>query len=202
MALNEKELILKIRAGDKQAFAELVKAYQSRIFFASLRLMRNAEDAKEITQDAFVCAYQAIKGFRLRSSFYTWIYRIALNLCYHRLRSAQYKIKLKTSTLDKPLETKEGELLKNFSSSTPSPYQNLITKEEIELIQRALVSLKRKFYQVVVLHDIEGLSYKEIARIQRCSLGTVMSRLSRARKQLAKILKLQFTDDHRLEDAR
>ena len=73
---NERQLILRLRAGDKEAFNELVKAYQNRIFFSALRLLRDSEDAKEVAQDTFVSAYQAIKGFRLRSSFYTWIYRI------------------------------------------------------------------------------------------------------------------------------
>jgi len=176
--VDDKELILKVRAGQREAFNELVSRYQKRIFQVVYRLLRNYEDAEEISQDVFVLAYQAIKGFRLRSSFYTWIYRIAINLCYHRLRSRQHKVKLKTTSLQRPIETKK-----------PNPYQALASKEQLETIYRAMASLKRKFYQVLVLHDLESLSYKEISQIQNCSLGTVMSRLHRARLQLAKKIK-------------
>ena len=187
---DERQLILRVRGGDKEAFNELVKAYQHRIFFSALRLLRDSEDAKEIAQDTFVAAFKAIKGFRLRSSFYTWIYRIALNLCYHRLRSAKYRNKFKTLSLDAPVQTEEGSLAKDFSSSQPNPRQTLLAKENIEIIHKALVCLKPVFYQAVVLHDIEGLSYEIIAQIQHCSLGTVMSRLSRGRLKLAKRLKI------------
>jgi RNA polymerase sigma-70 factor (ECF subfamily) len=189
--VDEKELILKVRAGDREAFGDLVKKYQKRIFATVYRLLRNYEDAAEITQDAFVCAYQAIKGFRLRSSFYTWLYRIAINLCYHRLRSKQYRIKLKTESLEELVETENGQVFKEVAiSESDSPSQALITKEQIELIYQAIGSLKRKFYQALVLHDLEGLSYKEISQIQNCPIGTVMSRLHRARIQLAKNLRL------------
>ena len=187
--MDEREIILKVRAGDKEAFGELVKSYQNRIFAAIYRLLRNYEEAAEVAQDTFVAAYQAIKGFRLRCSFYTWLYRIAINLCYHRLRSREYKIKLKTESLEEPIETEEGKLFKEAVSSQPNPSQELIIKEQEELLHQALATLKPKFFQVVILHDLEGLSYKEIAQILNCSLGTVMSRLHRARFQLAKKLK-------------
>lgn len=178
--MDERELILKTRAGNREAFGELVKTYQQKIFFTTYRLLRNEEDAQDLTQEAFISAYQAIKGFRLRSGFYTWLYRIAINLCYHRLRSGQYKIKLKTKSLDE---------LVDLVSSEPAPDAVAVSEERKEIVRRALVSLKRKFYQAVVLYDLEGLSYKEIARIQHCSLGTVMSRLHRGRLQLAKQLR-------------
>lgn len=186
---NERQLILRARRGDKGAFGELVKAHQNKVYFLILRLVRNSEDARELAQEAFISAYQAIKGFRLRSSFYTWIYRIALNLSYRRLKSAQQRNKLKTSSLDEPVEGKEGAFLKNVSSSAPDPSDDFIAKERREIIQKALLSLRPAFYQAVVLFDIEGLSYKEIAQIQHCSMGTIMSRLSRGRAQLADRLK-------------
>jgi len=188
--VNEQELILRARRGNRQAFAELVKAYQQRIFLTVLRLIGNEEEAKELTQDAFISAYQAIKGFRLHSGFYTWLYRIALNLSYHRLRSSQFKLIRKTKSLEEPISPEEGKLIKDFTpSQTPDAYQTLVSEEERQLIRKALASLKKKFYSVIVLHDLEGLSYKEIAQIQHCSLGTVMSRLHRGRLQLAEKLK-------------
>lgn len=187
--MDERQLILRARAGDKEAFGELVKLHQNRVYFLMLRLLKNSDDAKELAQEAFIAAYQAIRGFRLRSSFYTWIYRIALNLCYRRLRSAQYRVKLKTYSLDEPIEGKEGVFFKDIGSSLPSPSEELAIKEKAGIVQSALVSLKPVFYQAVVLRDLEGLSYNEIARIQHCSLGTVMSRLSRGRIQLADKLK-------------
>lgn len=179
LKVDDRKLILRTRSGDKQAFDELVKLYQNKIFALCLRLSRNYEDAKDLTQDAFVNAYYAIKGFRLRSSFYTWLYRIAINLCYHRLKSRQYKINLKTTPLEEDLPLPSPE----------NPRSNLITREKTELIHQAMLGVKQTFYQVLVLHDIEGLSYNEIAQIQNCSLGTVMSRLHRGRLQLAKNLK-------------
>lgn len=188
--MSERELILKTRAGDRDAFNELVKTHQKRVFCVVYRLLRNYEDAAEITQDAFICAYQAIKGFRLRSSFYTWLYRIALNLSYHRLRSSEYRIKLKTKSLDEPTERENGQIFQTTVASSSNPYQELLKKEQAELIYQGLATLPRKFYQAVVLRDLEGLSYIEIAEVQNCSLGTVMSRLYRGRLQLAKKLKI------------
>lgn len=188
--MDEKEIIIKVREGDKQAFNELVAGHQRRIFQSVYRFLRDYEDAREVTQDAFIRAYQAIKGFRLRCSFYTWVYRIAINLCYRRLRSKQHKIRLKTKPLEEPLISQEGNsFYSEVVSSQPDSCQILISKEQQELIKQALGKLKYKFYQVVVLHDIDNLSYKEIAQIQRCSLGTVMSRLYRARLKLAQYLR-------------
>lgn len=178
--MNERELILKTRRGDKEAFGELVKLCQQRLFLTIYRLIGNYDDALELTQDAFIVAYQAVKGFRLRSSFYTWLYRIAINLAYHKLRSREYKFRLKNQPLLDPLNI----------SSWPNPRQSLFAKEQRETISQGLASLPAKFYQVIVLHDLEGLCYKEIAEIQHCSLGTVMSRLHRARLQLAQKLKV------------
>lgn len=175
--MDERELILKVSSGDKEAFGELVKIHQKKIFISVWRFFKNDEDAKELTQDAFISAYQAIKGFRLRSSFYTWIYRIAINLCYHRLKSRQYKTGLKTQSLKE-----------YFPSLEPSPSQSLAAKEQEAFLRQALVSLKKERYEAIVLHDLEGFSYKEIAKMQNCSLGTVMSRLYRGRLELAKIL--------------
>lgn len=187
--MDDKELIRKIRRGEKQAFNELVNRYQKRIFRTVYKLLRNYEDASELTQDAFVLAYQAIKGFRLRSSFYTWLYRIAINLCYHRLRSSEYRIRLKTKSLQEPIETENGQIFKALVAPQADPYKNLLIREQIELIYQGIASLKRGFYEILVLHDLEGLSYKEISQIQNCPIGTVMSRLHRARLQLAEKLK-------------
>ena len=175
---EERDLIFKARSGDRSAYEQLVNEHQGRVFAAAYRLLRNYEDAAELAQDAFIAAYQAIKGFRLQSSFYTWIYRIVLNLCYHKLRSAKYKAGLKTRALEE-----------SFASKSPSASDVLISKEREESLRRALASLKEPFYQVIVLHDLEGLSYKEIAAIVNCSIGTVMSRLHRARLQLSEKLK-------------
>lgn len=187
--MDERELILRARVGDRESFNELVKAHQKRIFFVAYRLLRNSEDAAELTQEAFISAYQAIKGFRLRASFYTWIYRIATNLAYHKLKSADYRNKLKTKSLEDPVNVEDTRTLSETIASTANPCQELLAKEQREIIYQGLASLKRKFYQAVVLRDLEGISYKEIAQIQNCSLGTVMSRLSRGRKQLAEKLK-------------
>ncbi len=189
LRLDDRELIRKVRAGQREAFNELVSRYQKRIFQAVYRLLRDYEDASELTQDAFILAYQAIKGFRLRSSFYTWLYRIALNLCYHRLRSSEYRIRSKNISLQEPVETENGQVFKAVVTSQSSPYQDLLTKEQAELIYQGIASLKRRFYEVLVLHDLEGLSYKELSQIQNCPIGTVMSRLHRARLQLAEKLK-------------
>lgn len=182
MTDRDRELILKIRKGENEAFKELVTLYQKRIFFAAYRLVRNYEDAIDITQETFIAAYQAIKGFRLHSSFYTWIYRIAVNLCYRKFKSSQYRVKLKTLPFNEELNPFPA-------GSKDDPYQIIFSREQERLIHKALAVLKRKFYQVVVLHDLEGFSYKEIGKILHCSDGTVMSRLHRARAQLARIFK-------------
>lgn len=187
--MDEKELIIKTRKGDKEAFGELVRIYQKKVFFIVYRLIGNHEDALELTQDVFLAAFRAIKGFRLKSSFYTWIYRIAVNLAYRKLRSTTYKTALKTKSIEDSGADEDGCAFQIPAAGQSDPSQELLAKEEKEIIHRGLASLKRKFYQAVVLYDLEKLSYKEIAGIQRCSLGTVMSRLFRGRLQLAEILK-------------
>jgi len=186
---QERELIQRCKSGDRKAFGELVIKYQERIFATTYRLLGNYEEARDITQDAFINAYQSLKKFKEESSFYTWLYRIAINLCYHKFRSREYQKTSQTQSLNELEEPEEGQALRAVAITKETPRQILIQKETMDTIRKAIATLKKRYYQVVVLRDIEGLSYEEISHLLNCPVGTVMSRLHRARLLLKKKLK-------------
>lgn len=182
------------REGDREAFDQLVRQSQARIFNTAYRLLGNYEDARDATQDAFIRAYRAIKKFKGDASFYTWLYRIAINLCYKRLKSKHYRQRQWTVSLDEPILTKKGEVLRSIASHAISPREALERKETQQEIQSVINSLAKRYRTVIVLRDIEDLSYREIAQILRCSVGTVKSRLHRARSLLRE--RLSFLQGH------
>ena len=179
--IPDRELVLRSQKGDRKAFGLLVERYEDRIFNTAYRLLSNYEDAKDITQEAFLASYRFLRSFKRKSNFYTWLYRIAIRLSYRRLRGRK-----KTY----PLE--EGFLLPDEVfrvQGNKTPRQSAIYRELQETVQKALNSLDKKYRSVIVLHDFEELSYKEISDILKCPVGTVMSRLHRARSMLRKKLK-------------
>lgn len=191
---KKNDLVRRCKEGDREAFDQLVRQCQARIFNTAYRLLGDYEDARDATQDAFIRAYRAIKKFKGNASFYTWLYRIVINLCYKRLRSKHYRQRRRTVSLDEPILTKEGQVLRSIASHTISPREAMERKEIQEAIQSAINSLKRGHRTVIILRDIEDLSYREIAQILRCSIGTVKSRLHRARSLLRE--RLSFLQGH------
>ena len=177
-------LIEAFQRGDKKAFDELVIRHKDRIFNLCYRFLGDYEEANDSAQEAFVKAYGSLNTFRLESAFSTWLYRIAVNACKNKLGSAAYRAKRKTVSLDNPGNNEDGPLPMEIQNGTPSPLARMEEKEKMALVQGALDALPTEFKMAVTLRDVEGLSYEEIAEVTRLNLGTVKSRIARARTDL------------------
>ena len=164
--MDKRELITRVQEGEKEAFKYLVAPYQKKIYYLLYIILGDREDAMDITQEALIKAYQNIKRFRMASSFYTWIYRIAVNLAFDHLRKMRRNPK-----------TEETNNLTGEEGSDCS----LMRKELTEQIRRAMAQLSPQHRAIILLRDVEGLSYEEISKVMDCRLGTVMSRLHYAR---------------------
>lgn len=181
-------LVEQCRGGDTAAMQRLIVKYQDRIYNVILRMCRNADDAAELTQDAFVKVLENIENFRARSSFYTWLFRIAVNLT---LNYCKRRVKLPAASLDEErVSANASAQLKVFlaDDGSPDPAAVAENKELCELLYVALNKLDENHRAVVVLRDIEGMSYADIAETLEVETGTVKSRLSRARAGLREVL--------------
>ncbi len=185
---TEQEIINKIAHGDHQAFAEIVNDYQKKIFNTTFRMLGDREDALDLAQEAFLKIYKNIKSFKGKSSLSTWIFKITTNLCRDELRKRQRD--LTTGSLSEKIETNEGEIKKEIKDFSFNPEKISLNNELKKQIQKIIDNLPMDQKEVIVLRDLEGFSYKEIAQITDVSLGTVKSRISRARRKLKEELNL------------
>lgn len=172
-------------AGESRAFEYLFGKYREKVYTVAFRFVHNKEDALEITQEVFLRVHQGLGSFKTDSKFFTWIYRITVNRAIDLVRSRKSR---RTVPLEGAVEGGRplGEVLPDPQSSNPSDL--LVRKELSESLFNAVESLSAKHRMVFVLHAIENLSYKEIAEVVGCTLGTVMSRLFYARRKLQQIL--------------
>jgi len=188
--IDEIAILANARAGDIRAMEHLIIKYQGRIYNTILKICANKDDAAELTQDTFVKAIEKIGEFQGKSTFYTWIFRIAVN---HTLNYCKRKFKLGFDSLDAPYggESEQGrKLLKEFLADTTSPDPVVLAqnKEIYKFVFRAMMKLNNDQRAVVVLCDIEGMNYAQIADVLEVELGTVKSRLARGRRNLKEIL--------------
>lgn len=182
---TDKQLVRRVQAGEKAAFDLLVLKYQSRIVTLVSRFVRNQSDAQDVTQEAFIKAYRALPNFRGDSAFYTWLYRIAVNTAKNHL--AVQARRSSDSQLDyEEIEQIEGsDALKE--QATP---EHLLLRDEIqETVISAIESLPSDLRMAITLRELEGLSYEEIAGVMECPIGTVRSRIFRAREAVDSHLK-------------
>ncbi len=183
-------VVEKVLAGDTDAFSALVHKYQNRVYSAVLNYVYAPDEALDITQETFVKAFTSIHRFNSSSSFYTWIYRIAINTAIDWLRKRKNR---KVESLDDLKFTEVG--FEPESRDPDSDPERVLDKNETERTLRAAISmLTLKLRGVLVLHDVEGLSQEEIAGILKIPVGTVKSRISRARAELKSILQKQGSD--------
>jgi RNA polymerase sigma-70 factor, ECF subfamily len=186
-SLGEKDdhsLIREFHAGDKAAFDIIVLRYKDRIFNLCLRFLGNYDEAEDTAQDIFVKAYGSLKSFRFESSFFTWLYRIAVNTCKNKIKSREYRLKKMSSGMDNMERSIELSLAERLDGPVSNPFSDLEKKETMKALQLAIDSLPQDQKSVVILRDVQGMSYEEIADITGFKLGTLKSRLSRARNAL------------------
>ena len=178
------ELVRDARKGDTSAFEELVTRHRDRIFARALSMMRNEEEAIDLSQEAWVKAWQRLEQFQGESSFTTWITRIVINLCLDQLR----KQKRQRAESIEEMDEETGGVERQMPVVTVNPTERLERGELRQRIDRALDQLSHEHRTVLVLHEFEEMEYKEIAKTMGCSIGTVMSRLFYARRKLAALL--------------
>jgi RNA polymerase sigma-70 factor (ECF subfamily) len=181
MPVDEKTLVRRAREGDLEAYDQLVKCYQQRIYATIYHMTANHEDTNDLAQESFIKAFQALKSFKGGSSFYTWLYRIAINKTINFLKQRKNRIHLSLNDLDLNAEH-DPDLIALISDKTPLREANLTELQE--KLNAAILKLSESHRLVVVLHDVQGLSHDEIAKVMNCNIGTVRSRLFYARQQL------------------
>lgn len=184
------DLVRRCQEGDQQAFRVLVERYEGRVYNLACSILGDREIARDAAQTAFIRAYQALPGFRADSGFYTWLYRIAVNVC---LNAAQKEKRRRDSTsLDTLLDSGHFSTEHLWERRTPAgDFERLRLQETIQEVLN-LISPDHRL--VIVLKDIEGMSQEEISRTLNCSVGTVKSRLSRARAHLRDLLRPVYNE--------
>jgi RNA polymerase sigma-70 factor (ECF subfamily) len=178
----DQQLVERAQRGDKHAFELLVAKYQRRLGRLISRFVRNAAEAEDVTQDAFIKAYRALPAFRGDSAFYTWLYRIGINTAKNHL-VAQGR-RAPTST---PFDSDEAEDFEDAAllHEVATPENELMSKQVVEVVNASLQELPDDLRTALTLREIEGLSYEEIAVVMNCPIGTVRSRIFRAREAIA-----------------
>ncbi|MCL4177705.1 MAG: sigma-70 family RNA polymerase sigma factor [Verrucomicrobia bacterium] len=178
---SESDLIQRTKRGDLEAYDELVRRFQERIYATIYHMTANHEDANDLAQETFIKAHQAIASFKGDSSFFTWLYRIAVNKTINFLKQRRNKNNLSLNDLDLNAEH-DPDLVALVSDKTPR--RDVALAELQEKLNAAMQQLSETHRLVVTLHDVQGLAHEEIAGIMGCNVGTVRSRLFYARQQL------------------
>lgn len=181
---DEKVLIQRILDGDHEAFADLVTAYEKPVYNLCLRMCGNAEDAKDLAQEAFLKAWRGLQFYKFEAAFSTWLYRLTSNVCIDFLRQQKRRPVTSLTMQEDQEETNELEV----PDRAPLPEEQVLHQETRQVVARAMEQLEEEFRMILTLRVIQDLSYEEIAEIMDLKIGTVKSRLARARNKLKKIL--------------
>lgn len=183
--LEDRRLIQAAQKGDQKAFESLLMKYRNLVYHVMYKMVRNPQEAEDLTQEAFIKAFNALASFKEEFAFSTWLMKIATNNCIDFLR----KRKLQTYSIDEPLQYKDQEVKIELPASDPTPEKRLLTAERKQMIDDAIDSLPPRYRQVIILRHKEEKSYEEIAELLELPLGTVKARIFRAREMLNKRIK-------------
>lgn len=183
--LSDEQLVQQFLAGDEKAFEDIVIRYEQKVYQMAYRLCGNADDAGDLAQEAFLKVYRYLSQWRGQAAFSTWLYRIVTNTFLDEMRKRKRRPAVVVS-LDSNIATDEGEIVREFPSSEAGPEEEYLRRELQQVVLQALASLAEDYRIVLTLRDIQGHTYEEIAEITELNLGTVKSRISRARTALRK----------------
>lgn len=184
----EEEFIEKLKSGDAAAFDLLVTRYSDELYGLLFRLTEDTEETGDLLQETFLSALKAINKFRGEADLKTWLFRIAINESRNRHRWWKRRKKEKTFSLDAPVGDSDTPYSDTMSGTSATPEENALRQEREKLLRSALLQLPDIFREAIILCDIEGLSYEEIARTLEINIGTVKSRIARGREELRKRL--------------
>jgi RNA polymerase sigma-70 factor (ECF subfamily) len=185
---DEATLVEQARRGERTAFDQLVLRHQQMVFAVTMRMLGDRHEAQEVAQDVFVRAFQSLGGFRGDAKLSTWLVSITMNLCRNRRRWWARRRRIIVASLDDRVEIGEETVEREAEDPSPSPAHLASARERDRYLMDALQSLDEASRSVVVLRDLQGYSYEEIAQALRCRVGTVKSRLNRARLKLRSLL--------------
>jgi len=179
--IDERKLIDQILQGDNDAFAQLIEIYQDKVYNLCLRMCGDREDAKDLAQEAFLKAWRGLRFYKHEAAFSTWLYRLTSNVCIDYLRQKKRKTAVS-------LTSQEEEEQVDIPDPTPLPEEQVLQQQRNEAVADAMAQLEDEFRLVLTLRVVQERSYDEIAEIMDLKVGTVKSRLARAREKLRKIL--------------
>ncbi len=176
----DEELVLRVQQGDKKAFDLLVIKYQHKIVQLVNRYVRDPSEAQDVAQEAFIKAYRALPEFRGESAFYTWMYRIAINTAKNFLMARSRR------SSDSEVDVLEAEQIENAPQlqGLDTPEQLLLNDEILKIVHETIDALPEEMKMAIMLRELDGMSYEEIAQIMNCPIGTVRSRIFRAREAI------------------
>jgi RNA polymerase sigma-70 factor (ECF subfamily) len=185
MSENERDLVERAKSGDIEAFEQLIVGCQKKVFNIAYRMIGNYDDANELAQEVFLKAFRSIKKFKGDSLFSTWIYKVTTNVCLDEIRTRKKKVVI---SLDQEIEFNDREIKRQIPDNAPTPDMEAETNELKQIVNESIAQLNENYRSVIILRDIQGLSYGEISKVVNCPEGTVKSRINRARQALKKIL--------------
>ncbi len=184
--MTQKELVRQSKAGNLDCFEELISVHQQKVYNMALRMLGNEQDALDISQEVFIKVYKSLSSFQETASFSTWVYRIATNSCLDFLR--KNKERKKDLSLDAQMVFEDGEVSLQLEDQTADVEKSLLQKERMQVLYEAIDHLRDEHKKMIVLRELQGLSYQEIADITGMNLGTVKSKMNRARLALKNAL--------------
>lgn len=191
---HDADMMLVERAleGNLAAFEQLVSRYQNKLVGFAARMLGDHDEAEDVAQEAFIKAYRALDSFRGQAQFSTWLYRIATNLCIDRARAKKRRPQ-QAYSLDEPLDKDEDKGGREVPDSTFEPSKSVERKELRQTVRATMAEMPEKMRQVLIMCDMQGMPYEQIAQVLNCPIGTVKSRLFHARADLARRLRPYMT---------